>query len=76
VVTESEDATDDMPLGRAPSLDPIGREIARMKVGDALFAKTEATNEVAPRPRDRMWGRRVIILVAIFAVALVLSLLR
>ena len=71
-----QNAPDEPPLGQPPSLDPIGREIARMKIGDALFAKAEAMNEVAPKSPDTMWRRRVIIVAAILAVALVLTLLR
>jgi hypothetical protein len=77
VVTDPDDSTDQVPLGRPPALDPIGREIARMKVGDALFAKSEVTNEAVAEPapaRETAGHRRVIVVCALIAAVIVLAI--
>lgn len=76
-MTEPDDTSGELSLGKPPALDPIGREIARMKIGDALFANSdERKPEVRPLVRDPkpIWRRRTIVVGALVAVALAIAL--
>lgn len=71
---ETDDTHSPEELGRPPSLDPIGREIARMKIGDALFGTREEAVVVPRRDRRPMW--HVVVMGMLVAVMLAFALLR
>ena len=75
-MTEPDHTPDELPLGRPPSLDPIGREIARMKIGDALFAKREDAPVVEPAITHAPKPWRAIVLIAAVVAIVAFVLLR
>lgn len=74
MIEDDAQTSDELSLGRPPSLDPIGREIARMKIGDALFPKREEPVVVPHRDRKPMWHAVVVGVLVVMSVLAIMLL--